>query len=175
MGRNCYNQLLKGTGFLIASDLVLTVAHNAYSRSDKADSVNMVFYPGATDKLTPDNAYKVIDVRLPSQYRTCPGSESLRYDYALLKLDRRVVREQYIELGLDYVHCQEPLGIFGYRDCGEKTADQKGFWKSNAHQTDLPSIKHRLSTLAGNSGSPLLVKRNNKTLAIAIHKGGKKG
>jgi V8-like Glu-specific endopeptidase len=106
MFRNSFNELQRGTGFLIASDLVLTVAHNVYSREDRTRSVNMVFCPGVSGEITPDNTYKVINMRFPDGYRTCPGKETINYDYALLKLDRKVVRQQYIELGLNYVHCQ---------------------------------------------------------------------
>jgi hypothetical protein len=73
------------------------------------------------------------------------------------------------------VHCQEPIALFGYRDCEETKAVQKGLWKESAHETDLPTIRHRITTIAGNSGSPLLVKRNKKEVAIAIHKGERKG
>jgi V8-like Glu-specific endopeptidase len=101
-----FEERKRGTGFLIAADLVLTVAHNVYSRADHTSSVNIVFCPGVSSEITPDNTYKVINVRFPNGYRTCPGKETINYDYALLKLDRKVVRQQYIELGLNYVHCQ---------------------------------------------------------------------
>jgi hypothetical protein len=72
------------------------------------------------------------------------------------------------------VHCQEPIALFGYRDCTTTSAIQKGLWKDSAHKTFLPTIRHYISTLGGNSGSPLLVRRNGATVAVAIHKGGRK-
>jgi hypothetical protein len=63
--------------------------------------------------------------------------------------------------------------VIGTADTAQQI--KKGFWKSNAHLVELPSIKHRLSTLTGNCGSPLFVKRNEKVIAIAIHKGGRNG
>jgi V8-like Glu-specific endopeptidase len=48
MARDVRKRLCRGTGFLIASDLVLTVAHNVYSREEKAQNVNIIFYPGVS-------------------------------------------------------------------------------------------------------------------------------
>jgi V8-like Glu-specific endopeptidase len=48
MARNSQDQLIRGTGFLIASDLVLTAAQNVYSKELKANNINILFYPGAT-------------------------------------------------------------------------------------------------------------------------------
>jgi V8-like Glu-specific endopeptidase len=59
------NKLMVGTGFLIASDLVLTVAHNIYSKWEKAEHKNLVFYPGVSGDLYKSNAYKVACYRYP--------------------------------------------------------------------------------------------------------------
>jgi V8-like Glu-specific endopeptidase len=37
-----------GTAFLIASDLVLTVAHNIYCREKEQDFTDFTFYPGVS-------------------------------------------------------------------------------------------------------------------------------
>jgi V8-like Glu-specific endopeptidase len=47
------NKLVVGTGFLIGSDLVLTVAHNIYSKLNKVNFQNLVFYPGVSGSLLP--------------------------------------------------------------------------------------------------------------------------
>jgi V8-like Glu-specific endopeptidase len=39
---------LVGTAFLIASDLVLTVAHNIYCREEGQDFTDLKFYPGVS-------------------------------------------------------------------------------------------------------------------------------
>jgi V8-like Glu-specific endopeptidase len=44
--------------------------------------------------------------------------------------------------------------------------------KANAYQKDSHDIKQQLTTEPGKSGSPILVKRENKIIAIGIHKGG---
>jgi V8-like Glu-specific endopeptidase len=41
-----------GTGFLIASDLVFTVAHNIFSKMKRVENGNLVFYPGVSGNLS---------------------------------------------------------------------------------------------------------------------------
>lgn len=57
-----------GTGFLIASDLVLTVAHNVYSKNGKVNFAHLVFYPGVSGQLKDSTGYKVVDFRYPKEY-----------------------------------------------------------------------------------------------------------
>ena len=42
-----------GTGFLLASNIVLTVAHNIYSRKKKCYFKGLVFYPGVSGDYHP--------------------------------------------------------------------------------------------------------------------------
>lgn len=97
------NKLLVGTGFLVASDLVLTVAHNAYSKQEQRTYAGLCFYPGVSGGHKPAGGYRVIDMRLPEEFISAEGSEKAKYDYALLKLDRHVQGAQIIELGVNYV------------------------------------------------------------------------
>jgi V8-like Glu-specific endopeptidase len=62
--RNGQGQLGTGTGFLISSDLVLTVAHNIYSRKQGVRHTQILFFPGVSGSLPA--AFKVKDVRYPS-------------------------------------------------------------------------------------------------------------
>jgi V8-like Glu-specific endopeptidase len=68
-------KLVVGTGFLIGSDLVLTVAHNLSSKCDKVEFQNLVFYPGVSGSLLPENAYKVASHRYPHQYAAAASKE----------------------------------------------------------------------------------------------------
>jgi V8-like Glu-specific endopeptidase len=172
--RNALNELIKGTGFLIAPDLVLTSAHNVYSRLALREYTDLKFHPGVSGQIPKSAIYNVVAVRYPQLWRTAE-KDMPEHDYALLKLDRKVPREAYIPLGLDYIQQEEPIGIFGYTKCSPTMAMQDGLWKPEAHTADLPVIRHRLTTSKGNSGSPLLVKRDGKFVAVAIHKGSRKG
>jgi V8-like Glu-specific endopeptidase len=84
-----------GTGFLIAPDLVLTAAHNIYEQKHQKDHQDILFYPGASGKLSPASAYKVINMRFPEEFKKSENGFIL-HDYALLKLDRKVPREEYL-------------------------------------------------------------------------------
>lgn len=93
----------------------------------------------------------------------------------MLKLEASIGKAELFELGTDYIEAKEEVSIIGYRaqSCDIDTAQQSCLWKSNAHSVDSDGItlRHHLSTLKGNSGSPILVKRENKHTVIAIHKG----
>lgn len=62
-----------GTGFLIASDLVLTVAHNIFSRSSQLPHKDITFFPGING---PEETYefpyglKVKSYRFCEEYKT---------------------------------------------------------------------------------------------------------
>jgi hypothetical protein len=63
--------------------------------------------------------------------------------------------------------------VVGYRgaSCSAESAIQTSLWKANAHKAVGTALQHQLSTFEGNSGSPLLVRRGGRHMAIAIHKG----
>ena len=168
-------QLLVGTGFLLASNLVLTVAHNLYSRERKSFLTNLVFYPGVSGEHNQKNGLKVVDWRLPQEYISAEGLDPIKYDYALLKLEGHVEGAEFLELGVNYKEVEEQVGIIGYRSpsCSLDTAMQSCLWKSNCCNVESNGevLRHQLSTLGGNSGSPILVKRGKKHAVIGIHKG----
>ena len=59
---------LFGTGFLISGDLVLTSAHNVYSKMTGHTYRNLVFYPGVSGPLQNATGYKVVDFRFPHEH-----------------------------------------------------------------------------------------------------------
>ena len=104
---NKYQGLGKGTGFLIASDLILTVANNVYDR--KADDCNFKngevhIYPGVSGPLS--KPFKVLDYRFPEAFKTCSEKEKRKYDYALLKIDGKIERSKYFSLGVNFTSSQ---------------------------------------------------------------------
>ena len=151
------------------------MAHNVYSRKLKCYSSNVIFYPGVSGEHNRKNGFKVIDWRLPKEYIIKEGLDPIKYDYALLKLERNVEGAEFLEIGGNYKERNEEIGIIGYRNtsCSLDTAMQSCLWKPNAHsvQSNGEVLRHQLSTFGGNSGSPILVKRGKKHAVIAIHKG----
>ena len=164
-------KLIVGTGFLLASNLVLTVGHNLYSRHSKNYLTNLVFYPGVSGEHNQKNGLKVIDWRLPQEYVSAEGQEPIKHDYALLKLEGHVAGAEFLELGVSYKEVKEEIGIIGYRaqSCSLDTAQQSCLWKSNCFSVESKGevLRHQLSTLGGNSGSPILVKRGRSTQSSA--------
>ena len=126
-------EMLIGTGFLLASNLVLTVAHNLYSRKSKSYLTNLVFYPGVSSEHNQKNGLKAIEWRLPQEYISSEGQDPIKYDYALLKLEGHVEGGEFLELGVSYKKVEEDIGIIGYRgpSCSINYAQQSCLWKSN--------------------------------------------
>lgn len=62
------DEYMFGTGFLIAGDLVLTSAHNIYSKKFNFTYENLIFYPGVSGPLSGSTGYKVVDFRFPHEY-----------------------------------------------------------------------------------------------------------
>ena len=97
----------KGTGFLIASDLILTLAHNLYDR--KADDYYFKngeahIYPGVSGPLS--KPFKVLDYRFPEEFKTCSAKDKRKYDYALLKIEGKIELGKYFSLGVNFSSSQ---------------------------------------------------------------------
>ena len=112
---------------------------------------------------------------IPQEYITVEGQDPIKYDYALLKLEGHFAGSEFLELGVSYKEMKEEIGIIGYRalSCSVNYAQQSCLWKSNCYSVESKGevLRHQLSTLGGNSGSPILVKRGKKHAVIALHKG----
>ena len=97
----------KGTGFLIASDLILTLAHNLYDKKTGDCYINngeVHIYPGVSGPLS--KPFKVLDYRFPEAFMTCSEKEKRKYDYALLKIDGKIERSKYFSLGVNFTSSQ---------------------------------------------------------------------
>lgn len=104
------------------------------------------------------------------------------YDYALLKLEKKVVLPEYMTLEIDYkLDSQEKMQIFGYNQSSvflynNMDANQVGIIKeANKFQIKGKKLLNNISTMEGNSGSPItrVKKMGNKIQQVvsAIHKG----
>ena len=90
---NTSSKQIKGTGTLIARNLVLTCAHNCYYKSydkygnevEKEEVQNLKFYPSPSGKV--EKVVKVKKSYYPDEYKLWKEKASQRYDFAILELD----------------------------------------------------------------------------------------
>lgn len=78
-----------GSGFLIAPNLVATVAHVIYDPKEKKFNKNISFTLGSNSRF--QRTVKVLECKVPEEYKQLHPSQlkskfSVKYDYALLKL-----------------------------------------------------------------------------------------
>jgi V8-like Glu-specific endopeptidase len=121
-----------GSGVLISRDLVLTAAHNLYDKDVGQENEVFKFYIGASG--TAEKYYELEDWRYSSEFKTCPQSEKLEFDYALVKLKQPIDYKEYLELSFPCDTClinnnkETYLSIFGYPKYGKnyKPLDKRG-------------------------------------------------
>ena len=107
------NTLQTGTGLLISPDLVLTCAHVIINNEYNAPYPRIYFYPGQYGEFK--NCYEIEDFKIPEEYTDKkPGYKS--YDYALLKLSKRIEDNEFIQLCSSVAGEEETayFSIFGY-------------------------------------------------------------
>jgi len=93
-----------------------------------------------------------------------------------VKLDRKIVRDQYISLGTEFSGKGCELGLFGYqtKKCKQARATQSGLWKNCGHAFFDSFLRYKISSEKGNQGSPAMVKKDQQKIAVAIHQGSSK-
>ena len=85
---NKYRQIKAGSGVLISRDTVLTAAHNIFDPICNAENSGFKFYLGANGV---GEEYHVFDGwKYPEEFKTCPSSSKLPFDYAIMKLKKPI-------------------------------------------------------------------------------------
>jgi hypothetical protein len=81
---------------------------------------NIRFFPGVNgqllhNKVETAESIKVVDYKFHESFKTALDEDHKQYDYALLKLERKVNLPEYLTLEIDYkLNKQEPVQIYGY-------------------------------------------------------------
>ena len=115
-----------GTGTLISRNLVLTCAHVIYNRPHQAFYPRIIFYPalcGEMEKWILVEDYQTHEKYGEKQEFYDPRS----YDYALLKLEKPVEEDGFLELCDDPsdINEDDTLSIFGYPVSKYETENSK--------------------------------------------------
>jgi V8-like Glu-specific endopeptidase len=104
----------------------------------------------------------VVDYRYHDNFKTAPDLEHKDFDYALLKLEKKVNRAEYLTLEIDYqLNNQDILQLYGYNKSSfpplkNKDALQIGLAKkATRFVKNGDRLYHNISTEPGNSGSPI--------------------
>ena len=176
-------ELFLGTGVLIGKNLVLTCAHNLYSREYQEECTFVKFIPAMNGDFAPFGKYDVFKWYFPKEYIEKPEKHIGDEDYALLIL-KKPIGNHLGHFGLSDMQDEErirstKMNLFGYPH--DKIADKPAWyeqWGTEGHpcKVDEDYIYYQsIMTHAGQSGSPLYYKdAQDKCYASGIHElGGK--
>ena len=175
-----------GSGVLLSRNIVLTAAHILYDKDANCeyDRAGYKVYVGAIGEA--EAYYKVEDWRFPDEYRSCEQDSKLKSDFALLKLSSEASCDEFVEVSLP-CECvfgrreEVRLKVYGYPHRNNyKLLDEFGRIKLSQFglsldrsivsvEADKFVLSHRVSTLSGQSGCPVVVEDK----VIAIHTGAK--
>jgi hypothetical protein len=125
---------------------------------------------------------EIIDYRFPDEFKTAPDKEHKYYDYALLKLAKKVPLDAHLTLEVDYsLNLREQMQIYGYNGDSVSHYDRKNSYQvglsklcTSMEQTE-GKLFHNISTLGGQRGSPITrlkkIEQEEQHVVSAIHQG----
>jgi len=152
------------TGFLVKKDVIATAAHCVlgYALSDLC----FVFGFQMLDPYKPVTQVPNENIYKGSKIIACSYlPEGNRSDWALVKLDREVERQEIVALSKDEIKRDQPVYVMGY-PAGlplkyAPGAKVRGF-KENFFSADL-------DTYMGSSGSPVFNADTHEVIGIVVH------
>lgn len=165
----------RGTGFLIANDLVVTAAHVLYSNEHGGSAQRVEFVPSAGENgYEPFCRADGLGIRIPLQYIS-GGSNSFLYDYAMFEIDQPLgadARANHFDLRMaspdEVFHSY--VSVTGYPLIAQEHPRNSmwtasgGAWLTN----EGARLTYYLTASPGESGAPIVL-NDDPRYVIGIH------
>ncbi|AWR22549.1 trypsin-like serine peptidase [Staphylococcus aureus] len=155
------NRVYKGTGTMIGKDIVLTAAHNVYSKDDKGWAKKIDVYAGVNGQTyTIGKAFSHKFFVSKTWINNAPTKE----DIAIIKLNSNLGNKTgYLTLNA-HISKGENIEISGFP--GDKSDNRQYKGKGKLESFDENEMYYTVDTFSGQSGSAI---RDSKNNIIGVH------
>jgi hypothetical protein len=151
------------TGFLVKEDIIATAAHCLYGIS--LSQMRFLFGFKMLDSSTPATQVPDKDIyqgiKVLERVHNRKGNKS---DWALVKLDRKVVGHPVVKFPGTEVTCSQPVYVIGH-PCGLPLKYADG---ASVQTIENAFFSADLDVFSGNSGSPVFSSDTHKLVGIAV-------
>ena len=159
----------RGTGFMIKDDVVLTAAHNIYDRK-KIAAADEIYVIGNQKDKAHVRCYSKFKV--PFDY-VAQTSQDGHYDWGLIKLNAPMRDLGVIEVMKAVPGIVSETALIAGYPSEVRSVSTTDMWEASGafDKYDMTSqtLKYKISTSGGNSGSPVVVDYNRRKAAVGIH------
>jgi hypothetical protein len=150
------------TGFLVQEDVIATAGHCAEEKN--VTDLRIVFGYKMSDFSTPVTRVSHKDIYAGVKIIHRSYNRSNGSDWALVKLDRKVVGQSVPTLSKEEVSPHQPVYIFGH-PCGLPLKFTAG---AQVRDIDRAFFSADLNVYCGNSGSPVFNKDTHEVTGIVV-------
>ena len=151
------------SGFLVKDDVIATTAHNVNERN--VTDLRILFGYKMVDPTTPgtlfsnDNIYQGVKIIRSVHHPGGNGS-----DWALVKLDRKVVGQTVARLSTGEISCDQAVYVIGH-PLGLPMKYAAGVYVGDVDET---SFMANLNIYSGNSGAPVFDLNTNEFIGMVV-------
>jgi hypothetical protein len=146
------------TAFLVGPDLILTAGHCVKNKDECFESYWALDYDERGEFEGPEAIISFKKENIYSCSKILSWSENPKLDYALIKLDRKILNRSPLKIRrTDKIDDTESLAIIGHPMGLPKIVADKAVIRSNS---SIYTFVTNADTFSGNSGSPVI---NSKT------------
>lgn len=151
------------TGFLVKDDVIVTAGHNVNENNVK--DLRILFGYKMVDSVTPvtrfanDNIYQGIKI-----IRRIHNGEGKGPDWALVKLDRKVVGQTIARLSTKEIYCNQAIYVIGH-PLGLPMKYTVGVYVGDVDETYFMA---NLNIYSGNSGTPVFDLHTHEVIGMVV-------